>query len=58
MSEPEDIRTSHVTPPIPIRDWDWAAWIDGQEEDGPIGFGITELAAIRDLKEQIAEAKE
>lgn len=29
-------------PPIPVRRFDWHAYIDGQEE-GPTGYGFTEL---------------
>jgi hypothetical protein len=47
------IRTNCDFPPIPIRSFDWSAWIDGREEDGPYGHGATEVEAIADLKEQI-----
>lgn len=50
MSERE-IRTANVFPPIPIRQFDWCAWVDGEEEDGPRGWGETEADAIADLKE-------
>ena len=43
------IKTSHVYPPIPIRDFDWAAWWDGCEEDGQYGYGKTEGDAVADL---------
>jgi hypothetical protein len=59
------IRTECVCPPIPIRIWDWAAWIDGTMDadwDGerylsstPIGHGATEAAAILDLMERLDE---
>ena len=44
------IKTDHIYPPIPIREYDWCAYYDGLEEDGPQGFGRTEQAAIEDLK--------
>jgi len=50
-----DIKTDFVFPPIPVRDHDWCAYIDGQEEDGPYGWGRTEAEAIRDLKEQLED---
>jgi len=50
------IITDYVNPPIPIRHFDWAAWIDGQEEHGPYGHGRTEAEAIAQLKEAIEEA--
>ena len=48
-----DIRTTYVHPPIPIRTSDWCACIEGQEEDGPYGWGATEVEAIADLKEKL-----
>lgn len=46
--------TSFVYPPIPDRTWDWAAWIDGQEES-VIGRGPTEYVAIIALLEQLSD---
>lgn len=45
------IRTTHVYPPIPIRDFDWCA-VDDATYDGegcPIGYGRTAEQAIQDL---------
>ena len=53
--EAPDIRTTYVHPPIPIRTSDWCACIDGQEEDGPYGWGATEADAIADLKEKLED---
>jgi hypothetical protein len=44
------IRTTYVHPPIPIRISDWCACIEGQEEDGPYGWGATEAEAVADLQ--------
>jgi hypothetical protein len=50
------IYTSNVFPPIPARQFDWAAWDDNLGADGsPIGRGSTEQQAINDLTEQLAE---
>ena len=49
------IRTSHDYPPIPIRTFDWSAWIDGHEENGPYGQGPTRDIATADLIEQLYE---
>lgn len=49
------ILTAHINPPIPVRQFDWAAWLDGDEEAGPTGTGATEADAIRDLQQQIEE---
>jgi hypothetical protein len=44
-----------VFPPIPVRSFDWAAWIDGTEERGCYGRGATREAAVADLYEQLEE---
>jgi hypothetical protein len=46
------IRTEHVYPPIPIRDFDWSAARDGYEPGAPIGYGRTEAEAIAALLEK------
>jgi len=51
------IRTHHEFPPIPLRDFDWAA-VDDSTYDGPgcpVGYGKTEAEAIADLLEQIED---
>ena len=47
--------TAYWAKPIPIRDFDWAAFVDGQEE-WLAGYGRTEEAALADLKEQLEYA--
>lgn len=47
--------TRHEPPPIPVRNYDWHAYIDGQEE-GPTGYGETELEAVTELAEGLYEA--
>jgi len=37
--------------PLPVRTHDWVAYIDGQEEDGPYGYGSTDDDAKRDLSD-------
>lgn len=49
-----EFRTVCDQPPIPIRAFDWSAWVDGREE-WKTGRGATEEAAIRDLLQQINE---
>lgn len=49
------IVTSHVYPPIPIRDFDWCAYFDGEEERGHYGYGRTEAEAKQDLLDNYAE---
>lgn len=58
MSAELKIITHHVFPPIPIRQFDWAAYREGYDadcdEDGYfshclVGRGATEQAAIADL---------
>jgi hypothetical protein len=50
----ELIMTSFEYPPIPVRNLDWAAWIDGREE-GPIGRAHSEHQAIANLLEQLTQ---
>lgn len=45
---------SHVYPPIPIRDYDWLAYFDGEEE-GAQGWGRTEAEARQDLLDNYGE---
>src|SRR5262245_24322226 len=40
--------TTNVHPPIPVREYDWSAHLDGQEE-GAVGWGATREAAILGL---------
>jgi hypothetical protein len=47
-----DIVTSYIYPPVPDRNYDWAATYDGYEPGDPIGYGKTEAEAILDLLEQ------
>lgn len=50
------IVTHCVNPPVPTRQWDWVAYIEGDEEaNGPTGRGPTEAEALRDLCEQLAD---
>lgn len=48
-----NIKTQNIHPPIPIRAFDWIAWIDGLEDSGPYGAGATEEEAKTDLQFQI-----
>ena len=51
------IRTEHVYPPIPIRQFDWCAY-DEDTYDGPgsvLGHGATEEEAVADFREQWEE---
>jgi hypothetical protein len=40
-------------PPIPARDCDWSAVVDGQEEYGPYGYGATQDGAVENLLSQL-----
>ena len=50
------IVTSFVYPPVPDRDHDWSAHVDGYE-DGPVGWGRTEDEAIQNLIEALEDAE-
>ncbi len=49
------IVTEFVCPPVPTRQWDWVACVQGDEAHGPTGRGPTETEALRDLCEQLAQ---
>jgi hypothetical protein len=51
------IRTEHVFPPIPLRQFDWSAVLDDYDPGCPIGQGPTEEAAVADLLDQISDAE-
>lgn len=45
------IVTSYVNPPIPVRQYDWCAHYEGEEEAGGYGYGATEQEAIDDFQD-------
>ena len=47
------IITTYLFPPIPLRNFDWHATIEGHEGEGLHAFGRTEQEAIENLKEQL-----
>ena len=49
------IVTSFQNPPIPVRDYDWAAYTTDYEGGDPVGYGPTESAAVQDLLDQLDE---
>ena len=52
------VKTSFVNPPIPIRAFDWIAWIDGEEESMRYGYGRTEQEAKDELANELAQYDE
>lgn len=57
LTEVITIRLQHDPPPIPTREMDWRAWVDGREEDG-CEFGSTRFEALRKLIFRIEESDE
>lgn len=49
------IKTEYIHPPIGVRHFDWMAYIPDNEGEGPTGYGETEIEALHDLCEQLAE---
>ncbi len=45
------IITSFLCPPIPLRDFDWVAYYEGEEELKNHGWGRTESEAIKSLED-------
>lgn len=49
-----EIFVTHYHPkPIPLRLFDWCATTDNYEAGAPIGYGSTEVDAVRDLEIEI-----
>jgi len=48
MSKRLDITVKNISPPIPYRKIDWAAFFSGSK-DGPVGLGETEKEALQAL---------
>lgn len=44
-----NIKTEFVYPPIPIRSFDWVAYLEGTEESQEYGYGSTEKEAVGNL---------
>lgn len=40
------IVSDNIRPPIPVRRYDWVAYLDGDGESGARGYGETEQKAI------------
>jgi hypothetical protein len=49
------IITSYDFPPVPLRRFDWSAYLEAYEPGAPLGHGATEEAAIADLLEQLEQ---
>jgi hypothetical protein len=47
--EERKIIVSHVFPPIPLRNYDYCAFFEGDEESLQYGYGATEEEAIANL---------
>ena len=45
------IVTHYAPTPIPLRQFDWVAYQDGEEESMNYGYGATELEAINNFKQ-------
>ncbi len=52
------IVTSPTHSPLPVRQHDWCAHFDGEEEAGNYGYGATEAEAIADFIETWADEYE
>lgn len=43
------IVTHHIKPPIPTKRFDWVAYFDGRELEGPYGYGPSAAEAVLQL---------
>ena len=50
-----NIGTEYIRPPVPSTQYDWMAYVEGEEDCMPEGYGPTEAAALRNLAEQLAD---
>ena len=51
MTDSPKVVTQNIYPPIPIRQFDWQAHYDGEEDEQmDVGYGRTEQEAIKDLR--------
>jgi hypothetical protein len=48
---------TYILPPIPDRSHDWCAYFDGQEEEGPYGYGPTAYEALDSLFQYFEESE-
>lgn len=54
-----DLITANIFPPIPIRDWDWCCYRDGDDElSHTYGWGRTEQEALADWRRLQQETHE
>lgn len=51
------VETNYDPPPIPIREYDWAAAFDW-EPGNPVGYGKTKQDALNDLVQQVWEQED
>lgn len=51
----KQIIAHNIFPPIPVRDFDWCAFYEGDEERQEYGYGATEQEAIADLRKNFDE---
>ncbi len=51
------IVTRYIYPPIPTREFDWCAFVEGDEELNQYGYGRTEEAAVTDLVNNFLQAE-
>lgn len=49
-----NIKVENIRPPLPIRCFDWVAWVDGEEEKGG-AFGETKEKAVEALLEKLMD---
>lgn len=56
MMRDKIVHVRFVWPPIPDRAFDWCAYFDEHEEDGPYGYGKTPEGALEELVQALHDA--
>jgi len=49
------ISLDYIFPPIPIRRFDWCAYLEDHQEGDPMGWGKTRYEAVIDLMENMGD---
>lgn len=53
MKPNRKIIIDYVHPPVPIRTYDYVAYVEGTEEYGPYGWGATRRDALYTLRDEL-----
>ena len=55
MRDDFTVKVVYIGPPIPVRECDWGAYVDGYEEDGISAYGDEPWTALRELADTLED---